>query len=90
MDDRLLMSMLHSLTDLREQRQPIWNGEAMLVAIRGQGEAGHVFHDEIRASFRRASGVEDFSDIGMFHERQGLTLGLEPGHHGAGIHAGFD
>ena len=62
----------------------------MIVAVRGDGESGHVLHDEKRAPFRRGPGVENFGDVGMLHERQGLTLGLESRHNGAGVHAHFN
>ena len=87
MDDRLLMSMLHSLTDLGEKCQPFFDRQAMLIAVRRDGEAGHVLHDEKRAPFRRGPCVENFGDVGMLHERQGLTLRLESRHDSAGVHA---
>ena len=73
-DNRFLMRMLHTLTDLYEEAQALMDGEAMPVAVIGNGQAGHVLHDEIWTALGRGSGLKNFGDVGVLHERQGLTL----------------
>ena len=90
MDDGFLMRVLHSLADLREQREAIVKREAKLVAVLGDGQAGDVLHDEVGAAFGRGAGIEHLGDVGMFHERQRLAFGLEAGDDGTGVHAGLD
>src|SRR5262245_15268311 len=64
--------------------------EIALFAIFGNPDAFHQFHHEVRpACFRRAR-VEDFGDVRMVHQREGLALGLEAGDHGLGVHAQLD
>ena len=90
MDDRLLMRVLHSFAHLNEQTQPLLDRQPVFVAVIGYGKAGNVFHHEIRPSRRRRSGVEDFSYVGMVHQRQGLPLRVKSRHHGSGVHARLD
>src|SRR5438552_13892637 len=48
MDDPLLMRVLDGLTDLREKLQPFFGAKIALVAVVGDFDAPHQFHDEIR------------------------------------------
>ena len=74
MDDRLLMGMLDTLTNLSKEQETISNAEPVLVAITGDGEAGNVFHDEVGAPFWRGPGVENLRDVRVLHQRQRLAL----------------
>src|SRR5262249_31491701 len=65
-------------------------GKAVIITILGDGNPADELHDEVRTSLFRGPGVEDPGDMGMVHERQRLTLGLETGNHGTAIHAGLD
>ena len=65
-------------------------GELVLVAVIGDLDAAHQFHDEVRpAGFRRA-GVEHLGDVRMVHQRQRLPLGFEAGDDALGVHAQLD
>ena len=62
----------------------------VLVAVIGDLDAAHQFHDEVGpARFRRA-GVQHLGDVRMVHQRQRLPLGLEPGDDALGVHAQLD
>ena len=90
MDDALLVSMLDGVADLDEQLDPVVGGKLVLVAILGDLDAPHQFHDKIRPARLRRAGVKDSGDVGMIHEGEGLTLGLETGDDALGIHAELD
>src|SRR5262249_363815 len=47
-------------------------------------------HDEVGPTADRLAAVEYLGNVGMLHEREGLTLGLEAGYHPARVHAGFE
>ena len=62
----------------------------MLVAIRGDFDAAHQFHDEIRAPGERRAGIEHLCNIRMVHYGQRLPLGFEPRDDVARVHAKLD
>jgi hypothetical protein len=47
-------------------------------------------HDEVGPSPGRSAAVENFGDVRIIHDRQGLPLGLEAGHHLLGVHSGLE
>ena len=47
-------------------------------------------HHEERLIGLRGAAVEDAGDVGVIHQGQRLTLGVEPGQHGPRIHADLD
>jgi len=63
MNDALLMRMLDGLTDLREKVQPIFSGKIMLIAVVGDFDTAHEFHDEVR---RPVSVAPASSTLAMF------------------------
>ena len=89
-DNALGVSVLHGLADLEEQSQSLFCAQVVLIAVFGDGNAGNQLHDKIRPAGVSGSGVEDFGDIGVVHEGQGLSLRLEAGDDLAGVHAQFD
>ena len=90
MNDRFLVSVLHSLANLNEQLQALALAQLVLVAVAGDGYSGDVLHHEVRAAFRSGAGVEDFGDCGVVHQRQGLPFGFEARHHFARVHTRFN
>ncbi len=50
----------------------------------------HQLHDEERPAAIRRAGVENLRDIVVVHERQSLTLGLEPRDHQGRVHSRLD
>ena len=79
MDDQVLVRVLHRFTHRAEQRQPLGNREAMLVAIDVDGQAVHVLHDEIRplwcALFHLGNAaVEESGDSGVLKVCENLPL----------------
>ena len=89
-DDPLLMRVLHSVADLHEEIETLFDGYPGLVAILGDGHALDVLHHEERTPLFRDSSIEHFRDVRMIHERQGLTLDFEPRQHLPAIHARLD
>ena len=69
---------------------PLFHGEAVLVAIFGNGHARHILHHKERPAFRGRARVENASDVRVIHKRQRLAFGLKPCNHGFGVHAGLD
>ena len=89
-DDPLLMRVLHAFADVHEQDEASFDGEAVLVAVIGDRNAGDVLHREVRTPFRCRAGVVDTGDVGMVHQRQRLALGVEAGEDFPGVHAPLD
>src|SRR5947208_1635408 len=90
MNYSLLMRMLDRLANLDEKVQPLLGRQRIPVAIFRDFDATDEFHDEIRpARFRRAS-IEYLRDVGMIHQSNRLTLGLEASNDAFGVHARLD
>ena len=68
-------------------RQPLGDGQAVVVASSRDRVAAHQFHDEIRPAGRRGAGVEHLGEVGVLHHRERLPLGRESRHHFLGVHA---
>ena len=65
-------------------------GEVVLVAVVGDLDAPHQFHDEVGPARFGGAGVEHLGDVGMVHQGQRLPLGLEAGDDLLGVHAQLD
>jgi len=89
-NDAFLMGVLHGLADLREERQPLGDGEAGVVAILRERHAADVFHHEKRSAFACHAAVIDLGDIRVIHHRQRLPLGFESREDLAAVHARLD
>ena len=89
-DDPLLVGVLHGLADGDEQLQPGPDGKPMLVAVVGDRHAAHQLHHEERLAGRGRAAVVHAGDVRMVHQGQRLPLGIEPGQHGARVHADLD
>ena len=79
MDHRLLVRVLHALTDLDKKLETLPVGQLLAVAVLGEGHALDVLHDEVGPSPGCRAGIEDLGDGGVVHHRQSLALGLEAG-----------
>ncbi len=66
-DDPLLVRMLHGMTDLHEQFQPLVDRQVVLVAVLGDRDAANQFHDEVRAARVGRPGIEHAGDIRVVH-----------------------
>ena len=73
-----------------KQFEPLASGEIALVAVFGDRDALHQFHDEVWSAGVRRPGVEDLGDVRVVHHGQGLPFGLEAGDHLARVHPGLD
>ena len=78
-DDPFGVRVLDRVAHLGEELQPLLRPEAPLVAVLGDGNAGHVLHDEVGPPVVAGPRVEDLGDGRVVHEGQGLALGLEAG-----------
>ena len=90
MNDPLLVRVLDGLANFDEQVDPFLGGEIGLVAVIGDADAAHQFHDEIWAAGFGRSGIKHLGDVGMVHHGQCLPLGLEPRDDLLGVHAQLD
>jgi len=89
-NDSLLMRVLDGVADLGEEIQPLACGKIVLIAVIGDADAMHQFHDEVRPSAFRRARIENFGDVGMIHQRKRLPLGLEAGYDLFGVHTQLD
>ena len=89
-NDRPLVGMLNTFTDLREQLETLLDIRAISIAVLRDWQAIDVVHHEERPSPLGGPRIEDASDVGMAHQRQRLPLRLEPGDHLVGVHATVD
>src|SRR5262249_21743611 len=86
----LLVGMLHGLTDRDEDLQPGPQSQPPPVAVLRDRVALDELHHEERLIGRRGAAVEDAGDVGVIHQGQRLTLGIEPGQDGPRIHTDLD
>ena len=85
-----MMGVLNGIADFEEEVKAVINGELVLGAVVGDFLAVDEFHREIRAAAVGRSGVEDFGDIWMVHERERLAFGSETRDYLRGVHARFN
>jgi hypothetical protein len=90
MNDPFLVGVLDCSTDLDEQFKTLPRQQLILIAVIRDFNAEHQLHDKKRTPAGGHSGIKDFGDIGMIHERERLALGFEPGYHLRRVHAQFD
>ena len=89
-DQRLGVGVGDGVAHLREQLQPLADGQPVVVGVPGDLHAGHVFHHKKGTAQLVGAGVEHFRDIRMIHPGQGLPLGFETGDHFLGVEARLD
>ena len=89
-NDALLVGVLHRLADRREQREPLRDAQAGVVAILRKRDAFDILHDEERPAALGRAAVEHLGDVRMIHYRQGLPLRLEARQDGFRVHSRFD
>jgi trans-2,3-dihydro-3-hydroxyanthranilate isomerase len=80
-DDPLLVRVLHRRADLEEQPHALAHAQAALVGVRGERDAVHALHHEVRFAGLGGARVVDARDVRVLHERQHLPLGLEAREH---------
>src|SRR5260370_26636823 len=69
--------VLHAFANFGKEFNAFANGQALLVAIQSDGNAGDVLYDEVRLAVGSGAGVEDLGDSGMIHARKRLAFRLE-------------
>ena len=89
-NDAFLVRVLDGPANLNEQIQPLPGGKIVLVAVIGDLDAAHQFHDEIRPAGFRGAGVQHLGDVRMVHQCQRLPLGFKTGDDILGVHAQLD
>jgi hypothetical protein len=77
----LLVGELHGLADLTQQSDACRRRESLAIAVVGDRLALDQLHHEVRASVRRAAGVEDLRHCRMREPRERAALRLETRHH---------
>ena len=70
--------------------QPFAGGKLVLIAVLGDLDPAHQFHDEVGPAGVGHARVEDLGDVRMVHHRQRLPLGLEPRDDLPAVHAQLD
>ena len=73
-----------------EQIQPLPGVQIIFVAVLGDLDAAHQFHDEVRPAGFRRRRIQHTRDVWMVHHRQRLPLGLKAGDDVLGVHAQLD
>ena len=84
------MGVGDAFTCLKEQVEPLADGELVVVGKARHRNAGNVIHDKVRTAQFIGTGVENLGDIGMIHARQRLSLRLETSEHLLRTQAGTD
>ena len=90
MNDPLLMRVLNRVANLREELQPPFGREIVLIAVVRDFGAAHQFHDEVRPARVRRTSVEDPGDVRMIHKRQRLSFRLKARDDRVRVHAELD
>jgi hypothetical protein len=85
-----LVGVMNGVAHLEEKLEPFPDGGAALVAVAGDGQAAHEFHDEVGPAQAGGASVENTRNVRMVHQRERLALGLEPRDDPAGVHARLD
>ena len=86
MDDTLLVRVLDGVAYLDEQVQPLPCVELVLIAVGGELDSAYQFHHEVGPARIGRPSIQHASNVRMIHQRQRLTLGLEPGDDTLGVH----
>ena len=84
------MRVFDRAADLLKKLQSVAKRQSFLVAVRRDRIAADQFHDKVGASGLGAAAVDDASDVGMVHQCERLTLGLESGDNLLGVHSELD
>ncbi len=90
MDDALLVSMLYAFADLDHQLEALTGSKPIAITVRRDLLALDQLHREVRTTARRLTGIEHPGHVGVVHQCQSLTLGLETRHDLLGVHALLD
>src|SRR5262249_21625014 len=86
-DDALLVSVLHGLTNGYEELTSLAGRQPLLVAIGRDGDALDQLHDEIGPARRRPPSVVHLGDAWVVHQGQRLPLLFKAGDHLRRVHA---
>jgi hypothetical protein len=84
------MRVLHGMTNLDEQLQPLVHGQIVRVTIVSNGDTADQFHYEVRTPRVGGPGIEHAGDVRVVHQGQSLPFGLEAGNDLPGIHSRLD
>src|SRR6185437_6180344 len=90
MDDQAAMGVRHGFADLAEEFAAGGDADFLAFAIRRDGGAFDVLHDEVGAAVGNSAAIEEFGDVGVVEGGENLTLLAEAADDGVGIHAAFD
>src|SRR5262245_35226759 len=69
---------------------PLAHEQPAIVAELRDGHAAHQLHPDVRPPRLRRAAIEDARDARVIHQRQRLSLGLEPRDHLARVHPQLD
>ena len=90
MYDTLLVRVLDCLADFQEQGEACFNGQLMLVAVVGDGQAFNKLHDKKGSPAKCHACIVDMGNVGMIEKGQYLALRLEMGNDLFRVHARLD
>ena len=90
MDHTFLVRVLHRVTHLSEQLEPLGRVEFGPITEVRDRHAPDQLHHEVRTSAGSRSAIEDLGDVRVDHQRERLPLGLEPRHDLARVHPELD
>ena len=90
MDHPNIAKVLDGVANLDEEVEPFLGAKVGLVAVVGDLDAPHQFHDEVGPTHVGRARIEHLGDVRMIHHGQCLPLGLEPRDDLLGVHAQLD
>src|SRR5688500_6939164 len=79
------MRVLNGAADVHEELEPLLCGQAVGVAVVRDRQTFNELHREERLARWGFAGLENFRDARVVHQRERLSLGLEPRSHFAGV-----
>lgn len=89
-NDPLLVRVLDGVANLDEQIEPLFRGAMSLVAVIGDPDASHRFHDEVESAGLGRPRIQHLGNVRMIHHRQRLPFRLEPDDDLHGVHTQLD
>ena len=90
MNDPLLVRVLHGFANLNEKFEPFLGGQIILVAVIGDFDAAHQFHDEVRPAGFRGAAVQHLGNVWMIHQCNGLAFCFKPRDDLTSVHSQLD
>ena len=85
-NDAPVVGVLNAVADLKKDTEPFLHRQLVVIAVLVDRTTLNILHHEVGTAVRRGTRFVHPSDVGVVHERQCLSLGLEPQHDLFSVH----